>query len=401
MAPFNIIYCGRSDGKLQISIPGQDAPDLNQPTPEQLDDTPNENNEVNYFKLLSDTDGKSLDWRRKLAGMFMRQLGVPAEADAKNYILAALPDGYRLYEHGKYVKDPQTGELSGVMKSQGKAGADRADAYLYGHPEGRKKRYRSPNDFFPHLLWLATDVQGDRGNCSCKLCTREEYEPADAQPRKRQRRAKTVSAGAGQGPGAGPLAVKKTKTGADAYDSSGTARRDGQGAAGMMTGASASPGSDFNSVISPVSATQPGSHASRATFEQGTRQDTQQYAAAAPAAAIASASASAIAATNTASPGETSRHNPVLPTADHDMMSPDTFSAQYSMSGVSPMGGDGDDQMQGLSPSDQGSSGLHGFSQGMAMMGQPMSAMLQDTDGPGDWDSGINDGGAEDFSNFE
>lgn len=52
------------------------------------------------------------------------------------------------------------------------AGAfERQDAYLYGHPHGRKKRFRSPADFFPHVLWLATDKEGDPRNCSCKICS--------------------------------------------------------------------------------------------------------------------------------------------------------------------------------------------------------------------------------------
>ena len=48
---------------------------------------------------------------------------------------------------------------------------DRQDAYLYGHPQGKRKKYRSPADFFPHVLWLATDPEGDPKNCSCKICS--------------------------------------------------------------------------------------------------------------------------------------------------------------------------------------------------------------------------------------
>lgn len=48
---------------------------------------------------------------------------------------------------------------------------ERQDSYLYGHRQGRKKRYRSPADFFPHVLWLAVDKEGDERNCSCKICS--------------------------------------------------------------------------------------------------------------------------------------------------------------------------------------------------------------------------------------
>lgn len=68
-------------------------------------------------------------------------------------------------------------------KEKGKHAAgvfERQDAYLYGHPQGRKKRFRSPADFFPHLLWLATDEDGDPMNCSCKICSPDGDEDPEA-----------------------------------------------------------------------------------------------------------------------------------------------------------------------------------------------------------------------------
>lgn len=53
------------------------------------------------------------------------------------------------------------------------------DSYLYGHPQGPKKRYRSPADFFPHVLWLATDEIGDPDNCTCKICAPEDVQVFD------------------------------------------------------------------------------------------------------------------------------------------------------------------------------------------------------------------------------
>lgn len=97
----------------------------------------------------------------------------------RNYILKELPEGFVLWEHVKYKVDGSTDD----KKHKGKHAAgpyERQDAYLYGHPQGRKKRYRSPADFFPHLLWLATDKESDRRNCSCKICSPEgEEESAD------------------------------------------------------------------------------------------------------------------------------------------------------------------------------------------------------------------------------
>lgn len=88
----------------------------------------------------------------------------------RNYILRELPEGYVLWEHVKYKVD----KMAENKRDKGKHAAglyERQDAYLYGHPQGRRKRYRSPADFFPHVLWLAVDKEGDSRNCSCKICS--------------------------------------------------------------------------------------------------------------------------------------------------------------------------------------------------------------------------------------
>jgi hypothetical protein len=74
-----------------------------------------------------------------------------------------------LWEHLKYNVD----KVNGTREKGKHAGGtfERQDAYLYGHPQGRKKRFRSPADFFPHLLWLAVDQEADNMNCSCKICS--------------------------------------------------------------------------------------------------------------------------------------------------------------------------------------------------------------------------------------
>ena len=40
--------------------------------------------------------------------------------------------------------------------------------YLF--PGGHKK-YRSPEEFFPHLLWLLNKAQGINGECICQYCS--------------------------------------------------------------------------------------------------------------------------------------------------------------------------------------------------------------------------------------
>jgi hypothetical protein len=87
-------------------------------------------------------------------------------------MLVSFPENYRLYEHVK--KTEKDGKTEVKSKTHAAGGNDRQDAYLYGHPAGRKKRYRSPADFFPHLLWLCTDESGDPDNCGCKVCSPED-----------------------------------------------------------------------------------------------------------------------------------------------------------------------------------------------------------------------------------
>lgn len=81
-------------------------------------------------------------------------------------ILWDIPDNYILYEHIKTKADGQ----ARTSKNHSGGGHDRQDAYLYGYPKGPRKRFRSPLEFFPHLLWLCTDETSDMQNCTCKMC---------------------------------------------------------------------------------------------------------------------------------------------------------------------------------------------------------------------------------------
>ncbi|QSZ34388.1 hypothetical protein DSL72_005980 [Monilinia vaccinii-corymbosi] len=178
MASFHPVIICRSDGQLETTAK-TGAKELNQPTPAQLDDKEDAEGNVDCYKKLEDDEPKAIDWRRKIGGMLMHYLGGKEHSD-RNYILKELPEGYVLWEHVKYNKNKLEAEQK---KDKGKhaAGAyERQDTYLYGHPHGRKKRYRSPADFFPHALWLGTDQDGDPRNCSCKICSPfGEDEPQD------------------------------------------------------------------------------------------------------------------------------------------------------------------------------------------------------------------------------
>ncbi|QIW99313.1 hypothetical protein AMS68_004831 [Peltaster fructicola] len=174
MARFYPVYVRRSDGTNEVISKGSRR-EYNQPTAEQMDQRPDKNGVSDYYRECEINEVKSLDWRRKLGGMLARELQWKDKNGSESTcILAAFPQNYRLYEHIK--KSEKDGKTEVKNKTHAAGGNDRQDAYLYGHPAGRRKRYRSPADFFPHLLWLCTDETGDPDNCSCKLCCPEELE---------------------------------------------------------------------------------------------------------------------------------------------------------------------------------------------------------------------------------
>jgi len=73
MAPFFPLYVLRSDGRLVISSKGSKEP--NQPIASQLDSKPNAQGISDFYRECPPGDPKEIDWRRKLGGMLMRELG--------------------------------------------------------------------------------------------------------------------------------------------------------------------------------------------------------------------------------------------------------------------------------------------------------------------------------------
>ncbi|KAG9525221.1 hypothetical protein KCV07_g1421, partial [Aureobasidium melanogenum] len=173
MGRFHPVYIRRSDGMLETATKtgARIVKEANKPTPKQLDDKPKSDGVKDYYREVAIDESKHMDWRRKLAAMLARDLNLDME---KGYILAHFPENYRLFEHVKTARNPKEGEPK--TKTHAGGGNERQDAYLYGHPLGRKKRFRSPGDFYPHLLWLATDPEGDSDNCGCKICCPEELD---------------------------------------------------------------------------------------------------------------------------------------------------------------------------------------------------------------------------------
>lgn len=122
------VFPQRSDGRTVVNNKG--APVRNGPTESQLDRTPNEQGQSDYYRLIDKDDAKHVDWRKKLGGMLVREIGRAEDEDKwQQCILWDFPEGYRLYEH---IKSKTNGE----SKNHSGGGHDRQDAYLYGYPKG-------------------------------------------------------------------------------------------------------------------------------------------------------------------------------------------------------------------------------------------------------------------------
>ena len=192
-----LVYLQLSDGKLEVSVKKSERGntgrkrEANGPTQAQLQKVKDSKGLYTFYQKLKVSHPKHIEWRRKLGGMLMREFGkkesqskwfdklsdyiydvkVDLSTTDEGYILADFPEHFRLYEHCRVAR------TDGAEPSTGKArnaNNDRRDCYLYGHPAGRKKRYRSPAEFFPHLFWLCTDGSGDHENCGCKICCPDE-----------------------------------------------------------------------------------------------------------------------------------------------------------------------------------------------------------------------------------
>ena len=81
MAPFFAVYPRRSDGRLQISKAGslKSAQESNEPTIAQLDSKPNAQGVSDYYRICEPGHSKEVDWRRKLGGMLIREVGGASE----------------------------------------------------------------------------------------------------------------------------------------------------------------------------------------------------------------------------------------------------------------------------------------------------------------------------------
>ncbi|KAH8622269.1 hypothetical protein IG631_22991 [Alternaria alternata] len=73
MTPFFPIFASKSDGQHIVNLKGR--PLRNGPTEEQLNTTPNDQGQRDFYRLIDKDDPKHQDWRKKLGGMLLREVG--------------------------------------------------------------------------------------------------------------------------------------------------------------------------------------------------------------------------------------------------------------------------------------------------------------------------------------
>ena len=70
---FYPIFPVKSDGHDVVNQKGRIL--RNGPTQEQLDRKPNDHGQCDFYRLIEKDDPKHVDWRKKLGGMLLREVG--------------------------------------------------------------------------------------------------------------------------------------------------------------------------------------------------------------------------------------------------------------------------------------------------------------------------------------
>ena len=157
------IWIGRSDGELEVKTK-KHGRELNGPSAIQLD---KEASEDDYYELLPVYHEIAIEWKHILGTLLHREQRGPAD---QNWILVDFPENYRLYKHIRKDRISAGDSSKLAAKAGTKHSSKLEDAFLYGYPHGRKKRFRSAHEFFPHLLWLTDGKSDNPDDCTCKHC---------------------------------------------------------------------------------------------------------------------------------------------------------------------------------------------------------------------------------------
>ena len=84
MPSLKLLYIGRSDGTLSTTIPKSKRQESNGPTKDQLEKRRGDNGVYSYYQELTIEDAKSIDWRKKLGGLLVREVTKALKAQGKD-----------------------------------------------------------------------------------------------------------------------------------------------------------------------------------------------------------------------------------------------------------------------------------------------------------------------------
>jgi len=142
------ITFSRGDGNELTKLP-PNTHDANDPPP-------GINGHVDFFYLLPRNHRSAMWWKRKIGNYIAAKiLLIPgAIRRERNYYITDFPEFYTLLQHRK-----------------GPWASPRTDCYLFGCRN--VLRFRSPEEFYPHVRWMLTKKENgkERANCACVYCT--------------------------------------------------------------------------------------------------------------------------------------------------------------------------------------------------------------------------------------
>lgn len=151
----NYINLHYSDGKAEVPSPTGFGMTPNRPPADMIKKLDEDVKDTTaYYKPCPPGSSNDLLWRIELGTRLVAQTA-PSWLNECLYCLKSLPEGYALldrYSHSKAGDEPTI------------------ITYLFGHPDGPKKRYKSPQEFLAHLMWLAIDKDHKKANCGCLIC---------------------------------------------------------------------------------------------------------------------------------------------------------------------------------------------------------------------------------------
>lgn len=164
---FKLVWIGRSDGELELKTK-KHGREYNGPSDLQLDKNSSEDD---YYELLNPDDESAIYWKASLGETLREEMGIKRGLDDVAWILADFPENYRLYRHVKKAKkEKNESSLSSKPGSSKSKKSKVEECYLYGYPYGRKQRFHTPKEFFPHLWWLCEGKSDEHTDCECKHC---------------------------------------------------------------------------------------------------------------------------------------------------------------------------------------------------------------------------------------